>query len=165
MSAPRKKSGHECYFQLFVKSSEAYEYDADLRNAIRVGLGRLRLENGRQKFLKGGCARIWRRIDCTEEVSFPMQITWSIIVVWLIVGALAGSLVGAVLKRSKEGFGRVANIGIGLVGALVGGFFFKIFNINLGLRNIVVSFEDLVEAFIGSLIFLLGVWLVRKYRT
>ena len=84
-----------------------------------------------------------------------MQITWGLIVVWLIVGALAGSLAGMVVKRSKEGFGRVVNIGIGLVGALVGGFFFKIFNINLGLRNIVVSFEDLVEAFLGSLLFLL----------
>ena len=94
-----------------------------------------------------------------------MQITWSLIVVWLIVGALAGSLAGIVVKRSKEGFGRVANVGIGLVGALVGGFVFKIFNINLGLSNIVVSFEDLVEAFIGSLIFLLGVWLFRKYRS
>ena len=94
-----------------------------------------------------------------------MQITWSLIVVWLIVGALAGSLAGMAVKRSKEGFGIVANIGIGLVGALIGGFFFKIFSINLGLRNIAVSFEDLVEAFIGSLIFLVGVWIVRRYRS
>ena len=105
------------------------------------------------------------KTNSIQEVSFPMQITWSLIVVWLIVGALAGSLAGMVIKRSKEGFGRVANIGIGLVGALVGGFFFKVFNINLGLRNIVVSFEDLVEAFLGSLLFLLVLWLVRKYRT
>jgi uncharacterized membrane protein YeaQ/YmgE (transglycosylase-associated protein family) len=105
------------------------------------------------------------RTNSTEEVGFKMQIAWPLIVVWLIVGALAGSLAGMVVKRSKEGFGRAANIGIGLVGALVGGFFFRIFNINLGLRNIVVSFEDLAEAFIGSMIFLVGVWLVRKYRT
>jgi uncharacterized membrane protein YeaQ/YmgE (transglycosylase-associated protein family) len=94
-----------------------------------------------------------------------MDITWSLIVVWLIVGALAGSLAGMVVKRSKEGFGRLANIGIGLVGALFGGLFFKIFNINLGLRNIVVSLEDLVSAFLGSLLFLLVLWLVPKYRT
>jgi uncharacterized membrane protein YeaQ/YmgE (transglycosylase-associated protein family) len=94
-----------------------------------------------------------------------MHITWSLIVVWLIVGALAGSLAGMVVKRSKEGFGRLANIGIGLVGALFGGLFFKIFNINLGLRNIVVSLEDLVSAFLGSLLFLLVLWLVPKYRT
>jgi uncharacterized membrane protein YeaQ/YmgE (transglycosylase-associated protein family) len=94
-----------------------------------------------------------------------MHITWPLIVGWLIVGALAGSLAGMVVKRSKVGFGRLANLGVGLVGAIVGGFFFKIFNINLGLRNVVVSFEDLLEAFIGSLILLLGMWLVRKYRT
>ena len=99
----------------------------------------------------------------TGGKAFQMKITWAAIVVWLIVGALAGSLAGMVIKRSKEGFGRVANIGIGLVGALVGGFFFKIFNINLGLRNIVVSFEELVAAFLGSLLFLLVLLLVRKY--
>lgn len=94
-----------------------------------------------------------------------MHITWPLIVGWLIVGALAGSLAGMVVKRSREGFGRLANIGIGLVGAIVGGFFFKIFNINLGLKNVVVSFEDLLEAFIGSLILLLGIWFFRKYRS
>lgn len=94
-----------------------------------------------------------------------MHITWPLIVGWLIVGALAGSLAGMVVKRSREGFGRLTNIGIGLVGAIVGGFLFKIFNIDLGLRNVVVSFEDLLEAFIGSLILLLGMWFVRKYRT
>jgi uncharacterized membrane protein YeaQ/YmgE (transglycosylase-associated protein family) len=94
-----------------------------------------------------------------------MHITWATIVVWLIVGALAGSLAGMVVKRSKEGFGRVVNLGIGLVGALVGGFFFKIFNIDLGLKNIVFSFEDLVAAFLGSLLFLLVLWIVHKFRT
>ncbi len=48
-----------------------------------------------------------------------MHITWEVIVVWLIVGALAGYLARMVVKRSKEGFGRVTNIGIGLVGALL----------------------------------------------
>ena len=69
------------------------------------------------------------------------------------------------VKRSRKGFGRAANIGIGLVGALVGGFFCKIFNIDLGLRNIVVSFEDLVAAFLGSLLFLFVLWIVHKYKT
>ena len=67
------------------------------------------------------------KTNSTQEVSFPMHITWEIVVVWLIVGALAGSLAGMVVKRSKEGFGRLANIGIGLVGALVGGFLFQDF--------------------------------------
>ncbi len=92
-----------------------------------------------------------------------MQITWGLIVVWLIVGALAGSLAGMVVKRTKEGFGRATNIGIGLVGALIGGFFFKIFKIDLGLGKIAVSLEDLVAAFIGSLLLLLVIWIVHKY--
>lgn len=92
-----------------------------------------------------------------------MQITWGLIIVWLIVGALAGSLVGMIVKRTKEGFGHATNIGIGLVGALIGGFIFKIFRIDLGLGDIAVSLEDLVAAFLGSLIFLLVVWIIRKY--
>ncbi len=112
-----------------------------------------------------GVLAVRPKTSSTPEVSFPMHITWEVIVVWLIVGALAGSLAGMLVKRSKVGFGRAANIGIGLVGALVGGFFLKIFNINLGLRNIVVSFEDLVAAFLGSLLFLFVLWLVRKYKT
>jgi uncharacterized membrane protein YeaQ/YmgE (transglycosylase-associated protein family) len=92
-----------------------------------------------------------------------MQITWALVIVWLIVGVLAGSLVGMVVKRTKEGFGHVTNIGIGLVGALIGGLFFKVFNINLGLRNIAFSLEDVVAAVIGSLIFLLAIWIIRKY--
>jgi uncharacterized membrane protein YeaQ/YmgE (transglycosylase-associated protein family) len=112
-----------------------------------------------------GALAVRPKNNSTQEVSLPMHITWEVIVVWLIVGALAGSLAGMVVKRSKEGFGRLTNIGIGLVGALVGGLFFKIFNINLGLRNIVVSFEELLEAFLGSLFFLLVLWIVRKFKT
>ena len=92
-----------------------------------------------------------------------MQITWSLIIVWLIIGALAGSLVGMAVKRTKKGFGQAANIGIGLVGALVGGFIFKVFHIDLGLTNIAFSLQDLVAAVIGSLIFLVVIWIIRAY--
>lgn len=91
-----------------------------------------------------------------------MEITVGEIVVWLIVGALAGTLAAMVVTRTKAGFGRITNIGVGLVGALLGGFLFKVFGIDLGLGSISVSGEDLVAAFVGSLIFLLIVWIVRK---
>ena len=56
-----------------------------------------------------------------------MNITldYSQIIVWLIVGALAGSIAGMLVKRTREGFGPFTNLGIGLVGALIGGFIFK----------------------------------------
>ena len=93
-----------------------------------------------------------------------MSITFGQIIVWLIVGALAGSLAGMLVKGSKRGFGTWTNLGIGLVGALLGGLLFKLFNINLGLGAIAITFEDLIAAFLGSLIFLAIVWGVQKYR-
>ncbi len=89
-----------------------------------------------------------------------MQITLIQIIVWLIVGALAGSLVGKAVKRSREGFGRWTNLGVGLIGAAVGGFLFDLFQIDLGLGELAISFEDLVAAFVGSVIFLAGVRLL-----
>lgn len=91
-----------------------------------------------------------------------ISIDYSQIVVWLIVGALAGSIAGVVVRRTKEGFGLFTNLGIGLVGALIGGFIFKSLHINLKLGKIAVSLEDLLSAFIGSLIFLGVVWFFKR---
>ncbi len=91
-----------------------------------------------------------------------MNVTVSQIVVWLIVGALAGSLTGVVVKGTKKGFGPFTNLGIGLVGALIGGSIFRAFNIDLGLGDLAISFQDLLAAFLGSLIFLWLVWLIQK---
>ncbi len=91
-----------------------------------------------------------------------MQITFIRIIVWLIVGALAGSLVGTVVKRSREGFGWWTNLGVGLIGAAVGGFLFNLFGIDLGLGELAISFQDLVAAFVGSFIFLAAVLIVKK---
>ncbi len=102
------------------------------------------------------------RIYGARHFRLEMQITFIQIIVWLIVGALAGSLVGRVVKRSREGFGRWTNLGVGLIGAAVGGFLFDLFGIDLGLGELAISFEDLVAAFVGSLIFLAAVQIVSK---
>jgi len=91
-----------------------------------------------------------------------MNVTVSQIIVWLIVGALAGGLTGVVVKGTKKGFGQFTNLGIGLVGALIGGSIFRAFNIDLGLGDLAISFQDLLAAFLGSLTFLLLVWLIQK---
>lgn len=93
------------------------------------------------------------------------MITLSDIIVWLVVGALAGALTGMLITRTRAGFGRWTNFGVGLVGALIGGLVFKVFNINLGLQKIRVSFEDLVAAVLGSLVFLGGWWLLRRKKS
>ncbi len=84
------------------------------------------------------------------------------LIVWLVVGALAGAFTGLVVKRHKRGFGALANLSLGLVGALIGGTLFKLLRLDLGLGSIAVSLEDLVAAFVGALIFLGLVRLLRR---
>jgi len=91
-----------------------------------------------------------------------MNVTVSQIIVWLIVGTLAGSITGIVVKGTKEGFGRFTNLGIGLMGALIGGSIFRAFNIDLGLGDLSISFQEVLAAFLGSLVFLLLLWLIHK---
>lgn len=87
------------------------------------------------------------------------------VITWLIVGAVAGSLVGMLVKRRKAGFGHLLNLGIGLVGALLGGLLFKLLKINLGtLSEIKVSLQEVVAGVAGSLLFLAIIWAVQKFR-
>ena len=90
------------------------------------------------------------------------QISLGEFIVWLIVGGLAGSLAGRVVTMTKEGFGPWVNLGIGMVGAFVGGFLFNVFQIDLGLGDLRVTFEDLIAAFVGSLLCIFLWWLFRK---
>jgi uncharacterized membrane protein YeaQ/YmgE (transglycosylase-associated protein family) len=91
-----------------------------------------------------------------------MDISLSDVIVWLLVGAIAGTLLGRLLRGRKEGFGTWTNIGVGLVGALVGGIVFRVFKIDLGLGQIAITAEDLVAAILGSLLFLLVLKMRRK---
>ena len=93
-----------------------------------------------------------------------MNLTVSQLVVWLIVGGLAGTLVGRLVTFKKEGLGFWTNLGVGMIGALIGGLIFRIFNIDLGLGEIRVTFEELIAAFLGSLLFVVMWWLVGKFR-
>jgi len=55
-------------------------------------------------------------------------------------------------------------LGIGLVGALIGGAIFRLFGIWPALDSVAISLRHLLAAFIGSLLFLLLVWMVRIDR-
>ena len=93
-----------------------------------------------------------------------MSLTVGQLIVWLVVGALAGNLVGRLVTFKREGLGRWTNLGVGMVGALIGGLIFKVFHINLGLGELKITFEDLIAAFLGSLLFVVIWWLVAKFR-
>ena len=87
---------------------------------------------------------------------------WTTVVTWLIVGALAGSLTASLMGRTRRGHSRLSSLAVGLIGALIGGTLFRLLGIDLGLGKIAVSAQDLLAAFVGSLIFLAG---VRLYKT
>jgi uncharacterized membrane protein YeaQ/YmgE (transglycosylase-associated protein family) len=91
-----------------------------------------------------------------------MSISIGEIIVWLIIGALAGTLAGRLITFTKRGFGFWVNTAVGMLGALVGGFLFRLFHIDLGLGQIKITFEDLISAFAGSLLCIVAWRLIRK---
>jgi uncharacterized membrane protein YeaQ/YmgE (transglycosylase-associated protein family) len=86
------------------------------------------------------------------------------VIVWMIVGALAGTIAGRLVTFSKAGFGTLTNIGVGMIGAIVGGALFRLFNIDLGLGEMKVTGEDLVAAFFGSLLCIVIWWFVKRSK-
>ena len=84
------------------------------------------------------------------------------LVVWVIVGLIGGSLAGRIIKWERQGFGTLRNLGVGLVGALVGGLLFRLLGIFPGLDKITISLRDVVSALVGSLIVLAALWLWNR---
>ena len=58
------------------------------------------------------------------------------IVVWIVVGLLGGSLAGLIITWDRKGFGLLRNLAVGLVGALVGGFIFRMLGLTARARQI-----------------------------
>jgi uncharacterized membrane protein YeaQ/YmgE (transglycosylase-associated protein family) len=73
------------------------------------------------------------------------------LVIFILIGALAGWITGLITKG--QGFGALGNIIVGIIGAFVGGFCFRL----LGFAAYTVL-AQLISAVIGALLFL---WLLR----
>jgi uncharacterized membrane protein YeaQ/YmgE (transglycosylase-associated protein family) len=86
------------------------------------------------------------------------------VIVWIIVGGFAGTLAGRVVTLKKEGLGRWMNFLVGIVGAFLGGGLFKLLRIDFGLGDLKVTFEDLIAAFVGSLLVILLWRIIMKIR-
>ncbi len=78
------------------------------------------------------------------------------IIIWLIVGAIAGWLAGLVVKGG--GFGLIGDIIVGIVGALIAGWLLPRIGLFIGGGFI----GDIINAFIGAVILLLIIKLVRR---
>lgn len=79
-------------------------------------------------------------------------------IVWIVVGLIGGSLAGSLVTWEKQGFGRGRNLGLGLAGALIGGFLFRLLGLFPDLDRYSISLRDIVAAVVGSLIVLGALW-------
>ena len=86
------------------------------------------------------------------------------IVVWIVVGLLGGSLAGLIITWDRKGFGLLRKLAVGLVGALVGGFIFRMLGLLPGLDKYAISLRDIVSAVVGSLLVLTGLWIWQRSR-
>lgn len=77
------------------------------------------------------------------------------LIIWLVVGAVAGWLAGQIVKG--HGFGLVGNIVVGIVGAFLAGWLLP--GLGLGLSGIVGA---IVYAAIGAIILLLLIGLIKR---
>lgn len=81
--------------------------------------------------------------------------TLEALLVWLVIGGIAGWLAGEIWKGA--GFGLVGNIIVGIIGAAVAGLLFPSIGWNMpGLLG------SIVHALIGALVVLFGISLVRR---
>lgn len=73
------------------------------------------------------------------------------IIIWCVLGAIAGLIAGKITKGS--GFGVLGNIIVGIVGSFLGAWLAKILNIS-GAQTGQLSFASILTAIVGSIVFL-----------
>lgn len=78
------------------------------------------------------------------------------LIVWLIVGGVAGWLAGLIVKG--YGFGLIGNIVVGIIGAVIAGWLLPRLGIALG-SGIVAA---IIDAVIGAVILLVILGLIRR---
>ncbi len=93
-----------------------------------------------------------------------MQISLYQAIVWLIIGLSGGTLAGLIVRRDKRGFGFLANLGLGLAGAIIGGLLFRLLDLFPNLDKISISARDIVSALAGSMLLLGLLWLWRRWN-
>ena len=79
---------------------------------------------------------------------------------WLVIlaiGALVGWLTGLFLRGS--GYGILGNIVVGLLGAVIGSWLFRTFNVTLPLGNALL--ERILIALIGAFVLMFAISLLR----
>jgi len=78
------------------------------------------------------------------------------LVLFLIVGGVAGWLAGLIMKG--RGLGLIGNIIVGIVGAFIGGWLFGLLDVRIGGEWV----GPIVTALVGSVILLFAIGFIKK---
>ena len=78
------------------------------------------------------------------------------LIIWLIIGAIAGWLAGMVVKGG--GYGLIGDIVVGIVGAVIAGWLLPRLGIYIGTGFIAA----IIDAFIGAVVLLLILRLLKR---
>ncbi|RJF75083.1 GlsB/YeaQ/YmgE family stress response membrane protein [Rhodopseudomonas palustris] len=78
------------------------------------------------------------------------------IIIWLLVGAIAGWLAGLLVRGG--GFGLIGNMAVGIVGAVVAGWLLPFLGVSLGTG----IFRAIINAAIGAVIVLVLLAMIRR---
>ena len=78
------------------------------------------------------------------------------LLIWLVVGAIAGWIAGAVVRGG--GFGLIGDIIVGILGAFIAGWLFP----KLGFHLAVGLVGTIIDAAIGAIVLLLLIRLIRR---
>ena len=84
-----------------------------------------------------------------------VEMNW---LVWIIFGALAGWIASMVMGKNKQ-MGAIANIVVGILGALIGGYLMNLF----GAQGVTgFNFTSLLVAIVGAVVLLFVVGLFAR---
>lgn len=97
-----------------------------------------------------------RIVDATFIRGVNFKMTSETLLVWLLVGAIAGWLAGNIMRGA--GFGLVGNIVIGIIGSFVGGWLFSHFHIVHGGGLI----GEIIGATVGAIALLFVIGATRR---
>jgi uncharacterized membrane protein YeaQ/YmgE (transglycosylase-associated protein family) len=79
------------------------------------------------------------------------------LILWIIFGALAGWIASLIMKTDAEQ-GALANIGVGIVGAMIGGFLMSLFG-GSGVTGF--NLYSLLVAILGAILL---IWIIKMFR-
>jgi uncharacterized membrane protein YeaQ/YmgE (transglycosylase-associated protein family) len=100
----------------------------------------------------------WKRskLSLCGSLFRGMVMTIEALIIWLVIGAVAGWLAGLIMEG--YGFGLIGNIVVGIVGALIAGWLLP----KLGFVLIGGIGAAIINAVIGAVILLAAIGFVRK---